>query len=97
MTTLILLTAPDCHLCAHGREVLDGLASQGQLRWREVNADCPEGKQLAMSAPPFRPVLFDAERGVIAYGRISSGRLERELRRELATVGTALDADRGRR
>ena len=79
MNTLTLLTAPDCHLCAHAREVLDALAAEGLLRWRELDANSAEGARLAAAAPPLRPVLFDATGHVIAYGRLSQRRLLREL------------------
>jgi hypothetical protein len=81
MTPLMLLTAPDCDLCAHAREVLDTLAAEGLLRWRELDADSVEGARLAATAPPLRPVLFDATGHVIAYGRLSERRLVRSLGR----------------
>jgi hypothetical protein len=81
MRPLVLLTAPDCHLCAHAREVLDTLAAEGLLRWRELDADSVEGARLAATAPPLRPVLLDETGAVIAYGRLSQRRLVRELGR----------------
>ncbi len=79
MSEFVLLTARDCHLCAHGRDVLDGLASQGVLAWREVDADSGEGRALATTAPPLRPVLYDDAGRVVACGRLSSKRLRRTL------------------
>lgn len=79
MRPLVLLTAPDCHLCAHAREVLDTLATEGLVRWRELDADSVEGARLAATAPPLRPVLLDATGAVITYGRLSRRRLVREL------------------
>lgn len=81
MSPLVLLTAPDCHLCAHGRTVLDELAAKGVLSWREVNADSDEGRRLAVSAPPLRPVLLDASGTVLAYGRLSRRQITRDLGR----------------
>ena len=75
MTDLVLLTARDCHLCAHGREVLDELAAEGRLSWREVDAESDEGRALAAVAPPLRPVLYDADGRLLAYGRLSAKRL----------------------
>jgi hypothetical protein len=86
MRPLVLLTTADCHLCAHAREVLDALAAEGLLRWRELDADSVEGARLAATAPPLRPVLFDATGHVIAYGRLS----RRRLLRELASAGSML-------
>ncbi len=80
----MLLTASDCHLCGHGREVLDTLATDGALTWHEVDADSDLGRRLAQTAPPLRPVLFDADERLIAYGRLS----ERRLRRQLASSGS---------
>ena len=79
MSPLLLVTGQDCHLCAHGREVLDALAGEGLLSWREVDAESAEGRQLAAAAPPLRPVLFDPDSRVVAYGRLSPKRLRRQL------------------
>ena len=79
MTTYTLLTAADCHLCAHARTVLEDLAGEGLLRWREVGADSDEGRRLAAHAPPLRPVLYDEDGQVVAYGRLSAKRLRRGL------------------
>jgi Glutaredoxin-like domain (DUF836) len=79
MIELTLLTTRDCHLCAHGRDVLDELAADGLLRWDAIDADSDEGQSFAAIAPPIRPVLFDAGGHVLAYGRLSAKRLRREL------------------
>lgn len=75
MSTLILLTAPDCHLCEHGKAVLDELG----VPWREVDADSEEGLGLVAIAPPMRPVLFTAAGRPLAYGRLSFKRLRKQL------------------
>ena len=74
--SLILVTGSDCHLCEHGREVLNAL----QLRPREIGVDGDEAATLAARGIPlaFLPVLTDGER-VVAYGRFSEKRLRREL------------------
>ena len=79
MSPLVLLTSQDCHLCAHGREVLGALASEGRLSWREVDAESAEGLRLAAAAPPLRPVLFEPDGRIVAYGRLSAKRLRRQL------------------
>jgi hypothetical protein len=84
MAELVLLTAPDCHLCGHGREVLDGLAAEGALSWREVSSDSAEGRRLEALSPPLRPVLFTADGRMLAYGRLSAKRLRKALARRLA-------------
>ena len=74
MTELVLLTAPDCHMCGHGRGVLDALG----VPWREVSTSSAEGRELESSAPPMRPVLY-ADGRVIGYGRLSERRIRRQL------------------
>jgi hypothetical protein len=76
MTPLIYITSEDCHLCHHGRAVLDGL---GVAR-SELSVDSVEASELAARGIPlaFLPVLTDGRR-VIAYGRLSAKRLHREL------------------
>ena len=71
-------TTDDCRLCAHGRAVLDELAVERD----EIRADSAEAAALAARGIPlsFLPVLTDGTR-VIAYGRLSSRRLRRELAR----------------
>ena len=74
--TLVFVTAEDCHLCEHGRTVLDALG----VSRRELSADSAEAEQLARQGIPlsFLPVLTDGER-LIAYGRFSEKRLGKEL------------------
>jgi hypothetical protein len=79
MSTLVLLTAPECHLCEHARGVLDGLVAERGIDWREVHADSPEGLRLASTVPPLRPVLLAPDRNVLGYGRLSAKRLRRTL------------------
>ena len=43
MTVLRLLTSSDCHLCEHGKRVLDDIG----VTWREVKAESEEGRGLA--------------------------------------------------
>lgn len=74
--TLILVTGRDCHLCAHGRQVLAGL----DVRAREIDVNGDEAASLAARgvALSFLPVLTDGDR-VLAYGRFSARRLTKEL------------------
>lgn len=73
---LLLITAPDCHLCAHARTVLTALG----LSARELDVSHREAADIAARGIPFAflPVLTDGER-VLAYGRFS----ERQLRKDL--------------
>ena len=81
MNGVLLLTSADCHLCAHGRQVLAELAAEGRLQWREIDDDSEEGAALALSAPPLRPVLLDPDGRVVAYGRLSARRLRKRWAR----------------
>jgi glutaredoxin len=73
--TLQLLTTDDCHFCERAKTVLAELG----LEYREVDAGSDEGQQLAATAPPMRPVLYDGEGAVLAYGRLSLKRLRRQI------------------
>ena len=77
--TLILVTGADCHLCEHGRRVLNTIG----ITHREIDAQSGEARQLAEGGIPlaFLPVLTDGRR-VIAYGRFSEKRLRKELANE---------------
>ena len=76
MSGLIYVTTDDCHLCEHGREVLDDLG----IERREINDSSEEAAGLAAAGVPFAfmPVLTDGER-LVAYGRLSEKRLRKEL------------------
>ncbi|HEU5212768.1 MAG TPA: hypothetical protein VFU10_08365 [Gaiellaceae bacterium] len=76
MSSLVYVTADDCHFCEHGREVLDRIG----VERREVSFDSDDASELAEHGIPlaFLPVLTDGER-VIAYGRFSEKRLRRDL------------------
>ena len=76
MAGLVFVTARDCDLCEHGRDVLAAL----EVDAREIPVESAEADRLAAGGVPlaFLPVLTDGER-VIAYGRFSEKRLRREL------------------
>lgn len=78
MSELTLLTATDCYLCQHAKGVLDELG----LEWHEVHCESDEGQRLAAGAPPMRPVLYDSDGKLLAYGRLSLKRLRKRLVRE---------------
>ncbi len=92
MNALVLLAAPNCHLCDHAREVLDGLATERGIAWREVQADSCEGRRLASAAPPLRPVLFTPDGRILGYGRLSAQRLRRELHTQAWLAGAKREA-----
>jgi hypothetical protein len=73
------LTAPACRLCEHGRGLLDGMADRFAFVVREVDMLSDEGRQLvARSRIPFPPAVL-LEGRLVAHGRLSRRRLEREL------------------
>ncbi len=78
MSELVYVTTDDCRFCEHGRDVLDALG----VERREIPVESAEAEQLAAAGVPlaFLPVLTDGAR-VIAYGRFSENRLQRELAR----------------
>lgn len=76
---LMLVTAPDCHLCAHARAVLARLAGEQALLieerpWNDAEASA----WVRRDGVPFPPALYLAGR-LCAYGRLSEGRLRRLL------------------
>jgi glutaredoxin len=73
---LLFVTSSECHLCAHGHDVLERLG----LGVREIDVDSEDAQALADAGAPltFLPVLWDGNR-VVAYGRFSEKRLRREL------------------
>ena len=84
---LIYITAADCHLCQHGRRVLNALG----ITHREITAESSEARQLAEGGIPlsFLPVLTDGRR-VLGYGRLSEKRLRKELANEPQKRGEAV-------
>lgn len=81
------VTAPACHHCDRGREILDDLARVYPLDVREVALTSPEGVEaLGRSRAPFPPVVL-IEGRPIAYGRLSRRGLERCLDSLLPAAG----------
>lgn len=58
MSALVYITAPDFHLCEHGRDVLDRL----EVERREISAESDEAAELEL------------DRLLIVKGRASDGR-----------------------
>ena len=80
MRELTLLAVPGCPLSDHARQVLDTLAAEGLLVWREVPTEAPGSERLNGSAPELLPALLNESGRMVAHGRLS----ERALRRSLA-------------
>jgi hypothetical protein len=80
-----LVTAPDCHLCEHARQVLARLGQTWPFVVEEVAWNSPEGLALARrDGAPFPPALYIDGR-LYGYGRLSEGRLRRLLAQRAAT------------
>ena len=80
MRELTLLAVPDCPLSDHARHVLETLAAEGVLVWREIATGAPGTERLNDGAPELLPALVNESGQMVAHGRLS----ERALRRSLA-------------
>lgn len=79
MTHLRFVTTTGCPLAQHGREVLDRLAEDDVIRWREIAANSAEGRLLAHAGAALLPLLVDDDGRAVAHGRLSERRLRRDL------------------
>ena len=76
-----LVTTPECHLCAHAREVLGRLGRTHALVLEEVAWQSPAGSGLVRrDGVPFPPAVY-IDGTFFGYGRLSEGRLRRWLER----------------
>lgn len=74
-----LVTAPNCHLCGHARQVLARLERDWPLELSEARWDSTEGQALVRrDGVPFPPALYIDGR-LAGYGRLSEGRLRKIL------------------
>ena len=80
-----LVTAPECHLCEHARQVLSRLQRAWPLVVDEVGWSSAEGQTLVRrDGVPFPPALYVGGE-LHGYGRLSEGRLRRLLERRVVT------------
>lgn len=81
MTTVTVLSKPDCHYCDEAKAVLARLAPELGFDVEVVDLAGERGRQLALSARMLFPpgILIDGE--PFSYGRLSERRLKRELQR----------------
>ncbi len=63
------------------RQVLETLAAEGLLVWREVATSAANSERLNASAPDLLPALLSESGRMVAHGRLS----ERALGRTLAS------------
>lgn len=75
----VFVTATACHLCRTGRDVLALVGERVPMSLREVGLTSPEGADIARRwRVPFPPILI-VNGDLVAYGRLSRRRLERDL------------------
>lgn len=80
MSVLVFVTAPDCHLCAHGRPIVERLARSIGSSIRELGWDDEEAAALIRrDGVPFPPALYLDGR-LLGFGRLSERRLRRLAR-----------------
>ncbi len=77
---LTLVTAADCHLCAHARTVASRLAAEFKVEIGELAWESPEADIVRRDGVPFPPALYVGDE-LLGYGRISEGRVRRRLAR----------------
>ena len=77
--TSTLISAADCHLCGHARQVLERVRSDHPILIREIDWQSAEGSSLVgRDGVPFPPAFYLGD-SCLGYGRLS----ERALRRRL--------------
>lgn len=82
MSTLVYITATDCHLCADGRAIVARLADEIGAPVRELDWDGVEARALLeRGGALFPPALYLDDR-LLGFGRLS----ERRLRKLTRTV-----------
>lgn len=77
--TITYVTAPACHLCDHGRQVLDELSRHLPLDVIEVDLHSQPGRQLLATHRFAFPPAVIVDGRLIAHGRLSVRRLARLL------------------
>ncbi len=82
MSTLVYITATDCHLCGAGRPIVARLAEEIGAPVRELDWDGAEAQALLeRGGALFPPALYVDDR-LLGFGRLS----ERRLRKLMGAV-----------
>ncbi len=77
---VLLVTANDCHFCAHARQVLARIAERYPLSVFEIPWTSEEGRRLAdRDGIVFPPGIY-LDGSFFGYGRLSEGKLQKWLR-----------------
>jgi glutaredoxin len=79
VSTVTLLTQPDCTYCEHAKEVLARVGQDHPVTVEEVDLRSPEGQQLATEhGVLFAPGIF-VDGQPFGFGRLSEKKLRRYL------------------
>lgn len=82
MSSLVYITAKNCHLCSDGRPIVARLAEESRAPVRELDWDGAEAQALLKRGGAlFPPALYLDDR-LLGFGRLS----ERRLRKLMRTV-----------
>ena len=79
--TVTVLGREDCSSCEQAKELLARLAPEYGLEVRVMDFNSPEGERLALSGGLMFPPGILIEGQPFSYGRLSEGKLRRELER----------------
>lgn len=77
-SVLTLITASDCHLCAHARGVARRLAAELKAELEELDWESSSADVVRRNGVPFPPALYAGDE-LLGYGRISEGSVRRRL------------------
>lgn len=86
MISVTLLTKQNCHLCDHAKEMLGRLAADYPIAVETVDLASREGSQVALEAGFLFPPALLIDGRPFAQGRLSEGKLRRELDRLTVSV-----------
>ena len=88
MTRVTLLTKGHCQLCDQAKEVLDRVGRDHPLEVEVVSLESEQGQRLALDSGMLFPPGVILEGVPFSHGRLSEGKLRRELDRRRAPVGS---------
>ena len=81
---VVLVTAEDCHFCAHAKHSLVRLAERYPLAVSEISWTSEEGRRLAERDGILFPPGIYLNGAFFGYGRLSEGKLQKWLRERRA-------------
>lgn len=81
MTEVIVLSAPECHLCEDAFEGLRTIGREFPLRVREIGMQTPEGRELVRTFRPAMPPALLVDGVLFSSGRLPRKKLRRLLER----------------